>query len=450
MASALDPYTPSETAARPASAPGLPQIPGLDFATATDPTFAQGQQQVAGAHEQQFRQEQQQIQAGLAQDQRTAQGRISAFGQNPQFKGRGYNELNPNEVNQVQSGVPTSQIPQIPGLWNAAQTASTGRPVGARINPGETASADVNGVKISNIVPTGSAGMTYESLPDSDQRIVDQIGNYQMPMPSRGAFPPAQIARIRGALSDKYGPDSEHPYDAKEYPARQAALTDFKAGKAASNITSIQTVIGHLRGLSDAVGQLGNTNFLPGISNTVVNDVGNVTSSGVQAKLANFNSKADAVASELGKVFGGNQPAMSLVHEWRNSISANASPQAQNAAIGSIMEMLGSRMGGLQDQWDKGVKSERTLPFLTDKNRADLQAMEQRGVPDSNHIALDPVGAFPQQGQANPAVPATPQPAATAAPQAAPQIPVLTGRSQFDALPSGSLYIRNGQRYKKP
>lgn len=443
MASALDPYTPSESAARPASAPGLPQIPGLDFATATDPTFAQGQQQVAGAHEQQLRQQatqqeiqQRQIQAGLAQDQRIAQGRISAFGQNPKFKGRGYDELNPDEVKQVQSGVPDSQIPQIPGMWNATQSASVGRPVGAKINPGETASAEVSGVKLNNIVPTGSAGITYDSLPDSDQRIVDQIGNYQMPMPSRGAFPPAQIARIRGALSDKYGPDSEHPYDAKEYPARQAALTDFKAGKTASNITSIQTVIGHLKGLSDAVGQLGNNNFLPGITNPVENAVGSITSSDTQAKLANFNSKADAVASELGKVFGGNQPAMSLIHEWRNSLSANASPQAQNAAIGSIMEMLGSRMGGLQDQWDKGVKNERTMPFLTDKNRADLQTMEQRGVPDSNHIALDPVGAF---GQPAPGAPQQPQ-----------RTPIsISGPDDYAKVPKGAQFSWGGKVYTK-
>lgn len=420
----LDPYTPAEKAAPS----GIPAIPGLD-----DLSFSPG----LAAHEianqgyktEQIAAQQKAFELQHQNEVRRATGEMQQhIAANP---GMGWNDLTPEARGGIQQRYSPTIAGDLPNIFNQAQTAATGRPVGATINPGETASAKVGDTTISGILPQGQSGMTYDTLPPNEQGIVDAIAEYRMPMPSRGGFPPAQRARIISALTDKYGPESATPYNAAEFPARQAALTDFKSGPSAKNITSINTVIGHVKGLADAVDKLGNTNALPGVLNPVKNTIGGITSSDTQAKLANFNARADAVASELGKVFGGNQPAQSLIHEWRKSLSPNMAPDAQKAAIGSIMEMLGSRLDSLQDQWDKGVKNQRNIPFLTPKSREILSQMEQRGIPNANHAALDPVGAQPTTSVQTPNVNLT-------TPQA--QEIQVDSQQQYDALPKGSKY----------
>lgn len=405
-APALDPY--AQPMGHLMAAPTDPRlaVPGLDEPLPSGTFAAQDAERRRAFQQQGISAQQHALELQKEQDRIAAALRASQYATDPATRGKAFYELTPEQQREA-TGKSTA-APEIPGLINSAQSNATGRPVGANVLPGETASGKVGDVSIGGIQSAGVAGTTYDTLSDSDKRIVDAIASYQLPPPtSRGGFPPAQRARIMAALTDKYGPESEHPYSAAEFPSRQAALTDFKSGPSAKNITSINTVIGHLAGLGEAVKKLGNTNTLPGIINPVANAIGGAVSSDTQSKLANFNSKADAVASELGKVFGGNQPAVSLIKEWRHSLDANASPQAQNAAIESVLEMLGSRLNSLQDQWDKGVKNERNVPFLTPKSREILDGLAKNGIVNANHSALDPVGA--NAGTPSPATPQSDQ-----------------------------------------
>ena len=216
--------------------------------------------------------------------------------------------------------------------------------------------------------PASSA--SYDQLDDHLKNIVDQIGTYRLPPPTmRGGYTPEVKAKIMSALNDKYGPDTEAPYDAKEYAGRQSSMIDFKSGAAAKNIKSLNTAIGHVHGMLKSVDALGNTNTAPGIINPIKNAIGGTMSSDKQAQLNDFNSRANAVASELGKVFGGNQPAMQQIHEWRQTLNPNQSPKAQKQSIAAILDLMGSQISSLQDQWQKGVKAERDIPFLNEGNK---------------------------------------------------------------------------------
>ena len=270
---------------------------------------------------------------------------------------------------------------QAPAAWNAAQVAQTGdSSIGEPVPAGmklKGATVDQEGHVRRQYVP-GEAGAdtTYDQLTKEERAYADAIGTYQAPFPgTRGGLPPAMRARVIAALYDKYGPESESPYDAKEYQARQKALDEFKSGRAAENIKSLQTAIHHIGGLKKAADSLGNTDVLPGALNPAKNTVGRIVSSGSQAKQADFNTRANAVASELARVFQGNAPALSQIKEWRQSINTDMSPEAIDRSISAALDLLGGRMDALEEQWHQGVKGPRTLPFLTPENKRILKTL---------------------------------------------------------------------------
>lgn len=307
----------------------------------------------------------------------------ASWAQNPDYQGKSWSDVsksNPEVPAHFGIDIYGNSSASAPKAWNDAQTAQTGIVTGqplAPITPAMAMKAATAGfqpipgesaTELETRMANQKAPVKYDDLDPALQAQVDQIAQYKKPYPgTRGGLPPAQRAQVLGALAERY-PD----YNTQEFASRQAARNGFAEGPEAKSITSANTVIGHLDKLNDAVDQLGNTNTLPGILNPIRNDVGNVVSADKQAKLSKLNSVADAVASEMAKVFTGAAPAMQTIREWRSNFDANASPQAQKAAIQSAVELLGSRMQAMQDQWEHGVKGERDIPFVNKQSRGIL------------------------------------------------------------------------------
>ncbi len=283
---------------------------------------------------------------------------------------------------------------------------------------------------------TGEEYVPYDALDPEEQDIVDKIANYQQPFPSRGGLKPDKLLRIRGALSSQY-PD----YDAKEYQSRQSALTGFKSGIQARNITSANTVVGHLGSLMDAAEKMQNSGFKPW------NIVGNAARSatGGHPALVDFETKRNAAVTELAALFKGTgaAPTNQEIKEWREAINPNMTPQEMQTAIQAMVELMGSRMNALQEQWDKGVKNPRDIPFLTPESRRTLQRL---GV-HPEHV--DPVAGSRQQAPSQqPAAPAT-QPMtppaqpnaapAPAAPQQQPSVRMRTPGGQIILVPAANV-----------
>lgn len=431
MASALDPYSPAETAARPASATSLPQIPGLDFATATDPTFAQGQQQVAGAHEQQLRQQalqqetqQRTIQAGLAQDQRTAQTAISAYGQDPELKGKGYYQLNPHQVKRVQTGIPASQIPQIPGMFNDVQSAAAGHPVGGKIGEAEIASGKANGIEYSQLDPTGAPGADNGVEPTTFNGQVQGFVRRQLPLSALPKSGPMKQRLLSAILA------ADPTFTPQDYEAQQKARDAFVGqGKNAQSILSANTLVGHLAQANDLV------DAMNGGGSPLVNKIGNAIGDAAGTQAANarnqFTTAAHTAATEYAKMLSGGIPGEQEIKNYENLLSPNLSPQMLKTNIQQMAHAMGERMGNLQSEWNNTVKSQRDVPFLTPEARANLAKL---GI---NDAAVDPVGANPRQTQ----------PTAPAIPQAAQQggDKFQTGKTYIDGKGNRATYLGNGK-----
>ena len=258
--------------------------------------------------------------------------------------------------------------------------------------------------------------------PEDYQNIVDMTVKDQLPPPTmRGGYPPAMKAKLMAMIAEQY-PD----YDAQGYPTRQKARTDFATGPQGNNITSANTLLGHLDQLQDAANGLQNRSFTPW------NAVANATEAATgDPRIAKFEAARDIAATEMAKFFSGGtaSPSIQEINEFRQRLSPNMSPDQTKAVIHEFVGKMGSRMQALQSQYEQTVKGPRTEPFIKQPGQAILQKFgfdpaSLEGVTDGNQLPT------PSQPQATP--------------------PTLASKDQFDALPSGATYIRNGQTYRKP
>lgn len=260
-----------------------------------------------------------------------------------------------------------------------------------------------------------TSGEVPADVNESDDALIDKIGNYEAPPPwMRGGYPAAQKARISAILAQRFP-----GYDAKEYQARQTALQGFKSGIQARNITSANTVVGHLGALVEAGNALHNRSI------PAWNSLANATqaATGDPAK-ARFDTARDAVITELAALFKGTgaAPSAEEIKHWRDRMDSSMSPDQMNGVISEMTGLMKSRLDALQEQWDKGVKAPRDKPFLTPKSRAILRKLGHE--PD----AIDPLNS--PAGD-------TPAPAEN-----------IT-REAYEKLPSGAPYVWNGQQLIK-
>lgn len=155
-------------------------------------------------------------------------------------------------------------------------------------------------------------------------------------------------------------------FDAVNFNSRAATRKDFTSGKAANNITAINTAMGHIGTLLDKAEKLKNSDF-PAV-NTVSNMVLNATG---DPRVKEFDVAKGAVANELMRVFRQVGASESEVREWGKTVDAAGSPAQLRGAIKTAVELLHSRLTSLEDQYKKGMgTSGDPLKILNDKAEA--------------------------------------------------------------------------------
>lgn len=163
------------------------------------------------------------------------------------------------------------------------------------------------------------------------------VGNYALTKPAG-----QQLAE----LVMRYDPSA----DAANLPGRVALRRSMVAGPMAQNAQSLNTVAQHIGKLAEDSDALGGTSF------PAVNAVSNFASAQTgSAKVGNFNTDADAVASELTRSFRGNAGAVSDIESWRANLNPNASPEQRKQAIQHIVGLLGGRIEAVGDTYNKGM-----------------------------------------------------------------------------------------------
>lgn len=174
--------------------------------------------------------------------------------------------------------------------------------------------------------------------------------------PTGSALRSPQVQELVAAAS-QYDPS----LDAANAATRVATRKDFTSGKAAANVTAMNTALGHLGSLADAAGQLDNRSFP--LWNSVANMAETATG---DPRVKNFTLARNAVANELMKVFRGTGGSVSEIEEWQHNIDSSDSPDQLRATITKATELLRSRLEAMNDQYTRGMgKSGDPLELLS-------------------------------------------------------------------------------------
>lgn len=220
----------------------------------------------------------------------------------------------------------------------------------------------------SGIGDTNLTGDAYlASLPPAIQSQVKGIVEGRISPPSGFALKSPQIQALLRAAA-QYEPG----FDLTKWSARVATTKDFASGQAAKNVTSLNTVVGHLADLKEKADALDNY-AIP-----TVNSVKNVFNSETgDPRVNNFNLARNAVADELAKVFKGSGISDHEIAQWKGTLNASQSPDQLKGAVKTAIGLMESRLYALNDQRDRGMNtSSQPRDLLTDKSKAALAKIE--------------------------------------------------------------------------
>jgi hypothetical protein len=223
-------------------------------------------------------------------------------------------------------------------------------------------------------------------------------------------------------------------FDAVNYNSRNQTRKDFTSGKAAQNITSFNTAIGHLDSLARSVEALDNTDYpMYNRARQFIGEQGGDTK--MQTSLANFNTNKNAVIEELTRAFKGAGGSLTEVQMWEHQIDAAKSKPALRAVVKQAVDLLESRIDSMMTQYQKGMgTTATTLPGLTPKAQATIERLKNIDAPQK------------VQGSLNDAAPASaggpvakfPDPPVVASPEDARKLPPGT----VFKTPDGRLLLR--------
>ena len=210
---------------------------------------------------------------------------------------------------------------------------------------------------------------TISKMPAGQQSIVKQLVDYKYPLPSSFALRSPYWQKILETAS-QYDPS----FNAAQYNNRVALMKDFTSGKAANNIRSLNTAVGHLDTLQKAATALDNGGIQ--LWNAIANK--GLTATG-DPRVTNFNVAANAVESELAAVFKGMGATDQEIKAWRENLSAAESPEQLRGAISTAVELLGSRLDALRQQYESGMGRKPHVQFLTPKSESILSKITSGG-----------------------------------------------------------------------
>jgi hypothetical protein len=269
------------------------------------------------------------------------------------------------------------------------------------------------------MTPTGPPelhGSEYlAALPPSRAALIQGYAEGRIPIPSSFALGKPAWEKVLADLN-QYDPT----FDAINYQSRYRTRQDFTSGKSAQNITSFNTAIGHLGTLQSAANGLGNS-WSP-LYNTIANFV---ESARGNPRIVRFETAKQAVADELTRAFRGTGGNVSDIKDWEKNLNAANSPEQLKAAIEQAVNLLGSRIESVGEQYRRGMgttadvtelltdAAKRTLADLPRGqeilNDAGMRPQGTRGAPaatlggPSTSAPTSPTSASPAPGSAAPA-----------------------------------------------
>lgn len=225
----------------------------------------------------------------------------------------------------------------------------TGQPVGQPPAPtagttGEAAPTAAAGAPPAMPGAPGGSGAPspLSRVPEQYRPMVQGLLDYNLD--------PRQIpAKARGQILSMVQA-ADPTWTAANYPARSAAVKDATSGKMAQANNSLNTGIGHLDQLVDAVAGLNNGDFTP--YNAAKNAIATIKG---DPSVTNFKAVADRVAPEITRIWRGVGGNESDIARDLTTLSTAASPQQLYGAIGNIAKMMQSKIDSNEYQYSQSV-----------------------------------------------------------------------------------------------
>ena len=225
----------------------------------------------------------------------------------------------------------------------------------------------------------GSSGLTGEeylkTLPAGRAAQVKAVIEGRMQPPGSFALKSPQIQRLLADVGQV-----EPGFDLTNWARRaQTAKSFAPGGKDNAIVTALNTTLGHINGLNDLVDELGNSDFVPGVTNPVANAVGKQFSRHSQEVQSKFEITKNAVADELEKAFRGSGGSVSGIEAWKKSFNVNDSKTAQKAAIRAAIELLDSQLQTRAQNYNQGYTGGKQIEprdLLLPKNREIVDKIE--------------------------------------------------------------------------
>jgi hypothetical protein len=154
------------------------------------------------------------------------------------------------------------------------------------------------------------------------------------------------------------------------FATKKATERDFAVGKAATNIRSLNTGIGHLQQLSEAAEALNNGDL------TVLNRIAsNLKRQTGNDPITVFNTIEAAVVGEVASTYKGTGATDQEIETIKKSFSDAQSKGQTKTAVDTTIHLFGSRLNALDNQYKMGTGKE-TFDVLNPESK---QILEQRG-----------------------------------------------------------------------
>lgn len=233
----------------------------------------------------------------------------------------------------------------------------------------------------------GPTGADYlKTIPPALGNQVKGLAEGKIPFPSGPALKTPYWQQMITAVS-QYDPS----FDAVNYGARAKTRADFTSGKSAQSLNALNTVAGHLEQLSDAADKLNNTS-IP-LVNTVANGVESALG---DPRMKQFEATKKAVVDELTRAYRGSGGSEGDIKSWASTLDAANSPEQLHGVLGTLGELLGSKINALGEQYKQGmgtagggiqlVSPKAQTVFDKLRTRAGLEPLPQQGAgaPSSN------------------------------------------------------------------
>ena len=199
-----------------------------------------------------------------------------------------------------------------------------------------------NNPQPTNQQPNKQAEIDYSQVPAQIKGNVKAILEYRSPMPPQSRNNPINVATR--AWVQKLAPD----YEETDFPAKNKILQDYTSGKTSTQINAVNTAIGHLGELDQAIDALKNNKV------QVLNKVANFynVQSG-DTPVTTFNNIVHKVGPELAAAYiqggGGEGERGTNQADYDPKMSA----EQLHANTAEAIKLLTSKTGSLENQWNQ-------------------------------------------------------------------------------------------------